>query len=165
MIVGLLLPERAAGQTEYSFGSSSNRPLEPSQDHRHFRLRLPHNMNVIRHNDERAENVQFSLRLPVVQSVDDHASNPRIFQPDRPQSRLVQNAVLADKLPSGRFAIEHRSSGPWQTTGQPPRHEDGDLVRHPMRQVPSGVDHFRRQTARPSVLADMCAGRRFFLSK
>ncbi len=96
MIEGLVLPESEAGPAYQKIRFARARAFDLLGDLRDWRERREQNVNVVCHQDIYLHRAQSSCLCPL-QRTNHAVGHPGIFQPQRADFGLVQNAVLTDE--------------------------------------------------------------------
>ncbi len=81
MIIGLILPERLAGATQYLVRSSRREAFNRLCDSRNGNFGIENNMNMIWHHAEGYQLIEFELSLAELQSIHDALCNCWLSQP------------------------------------------------------------------------------------
>jgi len=146
VIVGLVLPKSVSTESQHSIGNPAGPALQPAHNSRHRDMRLPHCVNVVRHNRPSVQIVRMADCRTILKSILDHSGYTLVPQPERPRTAPVQPLVPDVKRNApGVFGREdlgcRRRSGP----GEPPSYKDNAAIREPMRKVPAIEKHGRPQ--------------------
>src|SRR5271157_5802956 len=148
MIERLVVPEGCPGSTQNLVGHAAGSPLEPAHDGGHCGMRLEDRVDVIGHDYPRVELVEPANHLTVQEGFHNHTGDSRTLQPSGTGSHAVEALVLlkeggqdgwspafSDPQPGVRVVCQAALR---QGSGQAPRHENGGVLRNPVREVSAG---------------------------
>ena len=140
MVVRLGLPERRAGASQNLVRFTSRDALQRAQQSGDADLRPKQNMDVVGHENPRAEIVVAKFH-PAMQALNHDPSDLLVLQIHRPRTRCIQIPVHPNKSLTRSHLPRRWVPGARQTPVQVPGNKEPLLVRIPVWQTASRYTH------------------------